>query len=364
MNNTFYRRYGKRLFDLSLTVPTLILLAPFLAIIALIVRVGLGRGVLYKQTRPGLHAKPFVVYKFRTMVDLYDDQGHLLPDKERMTRLGNWLRRLSIDELPQLWNVIRGDISIVGPRPQLMKYVQRCSAEQMRRHEVRPGITGWAQVNGRNSISWEERFMHDVWYVDNKSFWLDLIILWRTVWVVLSQAGISAHGHATMPEFLGTHGPHLAVAGAGINGSVTALTEDDAALLASANEWPRGHEFAAPPRREFVSLGADSRLNHLSADSYDAELRPANSSSRSSLLAANGRHADAVLVDGVLHGPSYMNGHVNPHGTNGHGTNGRAVNGQHVNGGGRNGHANHEESNLVGVESAAVLEANIARKPR
>jgi hypothetical protein len=164
-----------------------------------------------------------------------------------------------------------------------------------------------------------------------------------------------------MPEFLGTHGPHLA--GAGVNGSVTALT-DDAAGRAD-KEWSRGDEFVVPHRRELVSVGAESRVSHLSGNSHDAERRPAHSSSRSELLAAaNGLHADAVLVDGVLHGPSYVNGHAKVHAANGHGTNGHSVNGQHVNGHGRNGYANHEVSDVEGVEPVAVLEANVARKPR
>jgi sugar transferase EpsL len=371
MNSTLYNRYGKRLFDLALAVPATILLAPFLALVAILVRITLGRGVLYKQVRPGYLAQPFVLYKFRTMVDIYDDQGNLLPDKERLTWIGIWLRRLSIDELPQLWNVLRGDVSIVGPRPQLIKYVERCSPEQMRRHDVKPGITGWAQVNGRNSITWEERFMLDVWYVDNANFLLDVEILWRTIWVVLSQAGISAHGHATMPEFLGAHG-HLAAATAGGSGNFADLEAFDDADEDAAEDWSESEEFVPPRHRELVTIGREVRLDGPANGSYEDELLPSFNSSRSALLAVgNSNHADALLVDGVLHGPAFtrpeVNGHAtNGHAINGHGRNGHAINGHDAhaangessNGHGVNGHAKHDAAEPLAAEAV------VTRKPR
>jgi len=201
-----YRRFGKRLFDLVLSVPALFALAPLMGIVAVAVRIVLGRGVLYRDQRPGMNAKPHTLYKFRTMNNARDEQGELLPDGQRLTGFGRFLRRFSLDELPQLWNVVRGELSLVGPRPLVMRYLPRYSAEQMRRHEVRPGLTGWAQINGRNAISWEEKFTHDIWYVDHLNFILDLKILMRTIWLVLRQANVSASGHATMPEFKGSQG--------------------------------------------------------------------------------------------------------------------------------------------------------------
>ncbi|MGB9792451.1 MAG: sugar transferase [Thermacetogeniaceae bacterium] len=159
--------------------------------------------VLFRQVRPGLHGKPFVIYKFRTMRKAYDEEWRPLPDEQRLTRLGKWLRSTSLDELPELLNVLKGEMSLVGPRPLLMEYLDRYTPEQARRHEVKPGITGWAQVNGRNAISWEEKFRLDVWYVDNWSLWLDLKIILITLWKVLKREGISASGHATMPVFRG-----------------------------------------------------------------------------------------------------------------------------------------------------------------
>jgi sugar transferase EpsL len=164
----------------------------------------MGRPVLFRQQRAGLKGQPIVLLKFRTMTDTRDLEGRLLPDAARVTRFGHLLRSLSLDELPTLINVLRGEMSLVGPRPLLMQYMERYSPEQARRHEVKPGITGWAQVNGRNALSWEEKFRLDVWYVDHVSFWLDLKILCMTVWNVMKREGISAVGHATMPEFLGT----------------------------------------------------------------------------------------------------------------------------------------------------------------
>lgn len=164
----------------------------------------MGRPILFKQLRSGLHGRPFYLYKFRTMTDARNAGGQLLPDEQRLTRLGRWLRATSLDELPELWNVLKGDMSLVGPRPLLMEYLERYTPEQARRHEVKPGITGWAQVNGRNALSWEEKFRLDVWYVDNWSLWLDLKILFMTVLKVLRREGISAEGYATMPEFMGS----------------------------------------------------------------------------------------------------------------------------------------------------------------
>ncbi len=199
-----YRRWGKRLLDLALTFPALVLLSPILAFIALLVRLTLGTPVLFRQQRPGLHGKPFTLYKFRTMTDARDAQGNLLPDAERLTTFGRFLRSTSLDELPELWNVLRGDMSLVGPRPLLMQYLDRYTPEQARRHEVKPGITGWAQVNGRNAITWEQKFALDVWYVDHVSLWLDLKIIALTVWKILKREGISQPGQATAEEFMGS----------------------------------------------------------------------------------------------------------------------------------------------------------------
>ncbi|MDP3426358.1 MAG: sugar transferase [Humidesulfovibrio sp.] len=189
---------AKRLLDLALALPGLVLLAPVFFAVALAVRLRLGPGVLFRQERPGLHGKPFFILKFRTMLT---DPG---TDAERLTPFGRFLRGASLDELPELWNVLRGDMSLVGPRPLLMRYLPRYTPQQARRHEVLPGITGWAQVNGRNALSWEEKFALDVWYVDNRSLALDLAILWRTVLAVALRRGISAPGEATMSEFLGS----------------------------------------------------------------------------------------------------------------------------------------------------------------
>jgi sugar transferase EpsL len=201
---TFYRHRGKRFFDLLVTLPALILLSPLLAMLAVLVRLKLGTPIFFRQQRPGLHAKPFHMVKFRTMTDARDASGALLPDADRLTRFGRFLRSASLDELPELWNVVKGDMSLVGPRPLLMQYLDRYTPEQARRHEARPGVTGWAQVNGRNAISWEQKFAYDVWYVDHLSFGLDLKILWLTVRKVLRSEGVSQAGQATMEEFLGT----------------------------------------------------------------------------------------------------------------------------------------------------------------
>ncbi|MDI1300851.1 MAG: sugar transferase [bacterium] len=194
----------KRFFDGVAAGTALVLLSPVLASVALLVRVNLGAPVLFRQIRPGLHGKPFRMVKFRTMRDAVDARGHALPDEQRLTRFGQFLRSASLDELPELWNVFTGDMSLVGPRPLLMEYLPLYSPEQARRHEARPGITGWAQVNGRNAISWEEKFRLDVWYVDNQSLWLDIKILFMTVKKVLVRDGISAEGEATMSKFTGS----------------------------------------------------------------------------------------------------------------------------------------------------------------
>ncbi|PFH10700.1 sugar transferase EpsL [Collimonas sp. PA-H2] len=193
----------KRSFDLFVALLLLTVTMPGLVIVALLVRVYLGKPVLFSQIRPGKDGQPFTVYKFRTMTDAKDEHGVLLPDAVRLTSFGMFLRRTSLDELPQLLNVVKGDISLVGPRPLLMEYLPLYSAEQARRHEVRPGITGWAQVNGRNAISWEEKFDLDVWYVDHHSFLLDIKILILTFMKVFSGKDVSAKDHATMPAFKG-----------------------------------------------------------------------------------------------------------------------------------------------------------------
>jgi lipopolysaccharide/colanic/teichoic acid biosynthesis glycosyltransferase len=196
-------RSKKRLFDLALTIPALLVLSPLFVLIALLVRYKLGTPVLFHQQRPGLYGKPFTIYKFRTMTDACDAQGRLLPDSERLTPFGRFLRSTSLDELPELFNILKGDMSIVGPRPLLMRYLDRYTREQMRRHEVMPGLTGWAQVSGRNALTWQEKFTLDVWYVDHASVWLDLKILFLTVSKILRREGINQPGHATAQEFLG-----------------------------------------------------------------------------------------------------------------------------------------------------------------
>ncbi|GIV76570.1 MAG: UDP-phosphate galactose phosphotransferase [Litorilinea sp.] len=204
---SFYARVGKRFLDCLLVSLILILLAPLLLLLALVIRWKMGTPVLFRQQRPGLFARPFTLYKFRTMTQERDAAGALLPDAQRLTPLGRFLRQTSLDELPELFNVLKGDMSLVGPRPLLMHYLDRYNATQMRRHLVRPGITGWAQIHGRNAISWEEKLARDVWYVDHLSLLLDLWILLRTVWVVLRREGISQPGEATVREFMGTgHG--------------------------------------------------------------------------------------------------------------------------------------------------------------
>ncbi len=193
----------KRVFDFAVASTLILSLAPVMLAIAVVIAWRMGLPVLFRQQRPGLHGRPFIVLKFRTMTDAVGADGQPLPDGARLTPLGAFLRRFSLDELPQLFNVLRGDLSLVGPRPLLMEYLPLYSPEQARRHAVRPGITGWAQVNGRNAVSWEDRLAMDVWYVDNRSFRLDMKILWLTVAAVFSTRGVSHPGHASMPKFTG-----------------------------------------------------------------------------------------------------------------------------------------------------------------
>jgi lipopolysaccharide/colanic/teichoic acid biosynthesis glycosyltransferase len=195
----------KRFFDIFVSLTALILLSPVIAFVAWKIRKNLGSPVLFRQIRPGLNGEPFQMIKFRTMKDGVDANGKSLPDAERMTPFGDRLRNSSLDELPELWNVVKGEMSLVGPRPLLMQYLPLYSNEQNRRHEVRPGVTGWAQVNGRNSLSWEEKFKLDVWYVDNRSFWLDIKILFLTIKKVFVKEGISAEGHVTIEPFKGNN---------------------------------------------------------------------------------------------------------------------------------------------------------------
>jgi lipopolysaccharide/colanic/teichoic acid biosynthesis glycosyltransferase len=196
----------KRLFDLVVTAVGAVVLSPVIALVALLVRMKLGKPVLFRQVRPGLHGQPFTLLKFRTMVGAMDSNGLPLADAERLTAFGQLLRRWSLDELPELYNVLRGDMSLVGPRPLLMEYLPLYTAAQARRHDVRPGLTGWAQVNGRNALSWDQKFAFDLWYVDHASMSLDLKILWLTIRNVVTRHGISAEGEATMPRFTGSNG--------------------------------------------------------------------------------------------------------------------------------------------------------------
>ena len=194
----------KRAFDIAASASALVILSPVLAITAYKVKKELGSPVLFRQTRPGLHGKPFEMVKFRTMKNATDKEGNALPDSERLTEFGKKLRASSLDELPELWNVLKGDMSLVGPRPLLMEYLPLYNAEQAKRHNVRPGMTGYAQVNGRNSLSWEDKFKLDTWYVEHQSLWLDMKILLKTVKKVIIKDGISAEGEATMSKFTGT----------------------------------------------------------------------------------------------------------------------------------------------------------------
>ena len=193
----------KRLFDLALTIPGLLIISPILPLLAIYIRVRLGTPVLFRQLRPGLHGKPFVLYKFRTMTSAVNNQGEPLPDTQRLTSFGQFLRSFSLDELPELINVLKGEMSLVGPRPLLMQYLERYTQEQARRHEVLPGITGWAQINGRNALTWEDKFRFDTWYVEHWSLQLDIKILALTFWKTIKREGISQPGYATSEEFMG-----------------------------------------------------------------------------------------------------------------------------------------------------------------
>ena len=193
----------KRMFDVAVSSLALLLGLPILLLLSVLIWARLGKPIFFVQMRPGQAARPFQMVKFRTMKEAADSQGNPLPDAQRITPFGKFLRSTSLDELPELWNVLKGDMSLVGPRPLLMEYLPLYSEEQYRRHEVRPGVTGWAQINGRNAISWEEKFKMDVWYVDNRTFWLDLKILFLTVKKVLARDGVSGEGEATMSKFTG-----------------------------------------------------------------------------------------------------------------------------------------------------------------
>jgi sugar transferase EpsL len=199
-----WRLFAKKSLDRVIAALVLMVLTPLFLAVGVAVWIGLGTPVLFRQQRPGLNGRPFQILKFRTMLDRTDAYGSTLSDERRLTGLGRFLRSTSLDELPEFWNVLRGELSLVGPRPLLMQYLDRYTPEQAHRHDVLPGITGWAQINGRNDVSWEEKFALDVWYVDNWSLRLDLIILLRTVWQVLRQRGISKKGYATTTEFMGT----------------------------------------------------------------------------------------------------------------------------------------------------------------
>lgn len=197
------KQFAKHVFDLASSIILLVMLIFPIVLTAILIRIFLGSPILFRQSRPGLYGKVFILYKFRTMANAHDANGNFLPDEKRLTKFGCWIRRLSLDELPQLFNVLKGDLSLVGPRPLLVEYLPLYTPEQARRHEVKPGITGWAQVNGRNAISWEEKFKLDVWYVDHQSFWLDLKILWLTVCRVFQTKNINQPGHVTAEKFKG-----------------------------------------------------------------------------------------------------------------------------------------------------------------
>ena len=205
-DSTFYQRIGKRSLDLAISLPLAVCLAPLLMLLAVMVRWKLGSPFLFSQERPGRHGRPFRMVKFRSMTDARDAQGDLLPDEVRLTRFGRFLRASSLDELPELWNVIRGEMSLVGPRPLLTRYLDLYTPQQARRHDILPGVTGWAQVNGRNALSWDEKFAYDIEYVNRVSLRLDVQILFMTLWKVVHREGVSAVGHVTMPEFRGSVG--------------------------------------------------------------------------------------------------------------------------------------------------------------
>ena len=205
IRRSIYQRFVKRIIDFSLALLLLIFVWPFLVLIFVLLRIVIGSPVMLRQRRPGFMGKPFAIYKFRTMTEERDANGRLLPDEQRITKVGKVLRSFSLDELPEIFNVLKGDMSLIGPRPLMLQYLDRYTPEQARRHEVMPGITGWVQVNGRNNLSWEEKFSLDVWYVDHQSFMLDMRILVITVWKVLSREGISQEGFVAAQEFMGSH---------------------------------------------------------------------------------------------------------------------------------------------------------------
>jgi sugar transferase EpsL len=204
MKTQFFSRFVKRAIDVLVSMTALVLLSPILIGIAILVAIYMGRPVIFSHQRPGLNGTPFTMIKFRTMNNKKDAQGNFLPDGERLTTFGKFIRSTSLDELPELWNVLKGDMSLVGPRPLMMEYLPRYSSEQARRHEAVPGVTGWAQINGRNTISWEEKFTLDVWYVDNWTLWLDFKILFLTGWKVLAREDISQANHDTIEDFMGS----------------------------------------------------------------------------------------------------------------------------------------------------------------
>jgi len=201
---SIYQKYIKRVIDFTLALLLLIFVWPFLLVIFVLLRIKIGSPVMLQQRRPGFKGKPFAIYKFRTMTEERDSNGRLLPDEQRITKVGGILRSFSLDELPEIFNVLRGEMSLIGPRPLMMQYLERYTPEQARRHEVMPGITGWVQVNGRNTLTWEEKFSLDVWYVDHQSFLLDMRILFTTAWKVLSREGISQEGFVAAEEFMGS----------------------------------------------------------------------------------------------------------------------------------------------------------------
>lgn len=232
MSQGFYRKYGKRMLDLSIAIPALIVAAPILAVTAILVRIYLGSPVLFRQERPGRGGRLFRICKFRTMTDARDANGNLLYDDLRLTSFGKFLRASSLDELPELWNVLIGQMSLVGPRPLKVRYLPMYTPEQARRHDVTPGITGWAQVNGRNGLAWDERFKLDVWYTDHVSFWLDVSIFLKTFSAVFGRKGITAEGHVSMPDFEGTK--KIVVIGAGGHGKVVVSTLQAAGVVVDA----------------------------------------------------------------------------------------------------------------------------------
>jgi sugar transferase EpsL len=195
---------SKRIFDLSLVIAGFVFIIPIITILTILVYSFHGRPILFRQLRPGFKSKPFIIYKFRTMKDVYDEQGHLLPDDQRITKFGHLLRSFSLDELPEIFNVLKGEMSLVGPRPLLMQYIDRYSKEQARRHDVLPGMTGFAQINGRNAITWADKFKFDVWYVDHWSLWLDVKIILATLWKAITREGINQPGQAPAEEFMGS----------------------------------------------------------------------------------------------------------------------------------------------------------------